>query len=133
MSDDFLAPPAFKPAEAFNQLKRSLRDLRPLVERGNGFELQGMRVIELAHDETTITAKLAQRVTDDSLTDREREVLTLVAEGRSNREIGSEIHIEESTVKTHLKSIFAKLHAESRTEAVMVATRRGLLRQSGSF
>ena len=61
MSDDFLAPPAFKPAEAFNQLKRSLRDLRPLVERGNGFELQGMRVIELAHDETTITAKLAQR------------------------------------------------------------------------
>ena len=64
---------------------------------------------------------------------REREVLTLVAEGRSNREIGSEIHIEESTVKTHLKSIFAKLHAESRTEAVTVATRRGLLRQSSSL
>jgi DNA-binding NarL/FixJ family response regulator len=80
-----------------------------------------------------ITAKLAQRVTDESLTDREREVLTLVAEGRSNREIGSEIHIEESTVKTHLKSIFAKLHAESRTEAVTVATRRGLLRHSGSL
>ena len=52
-------------------------------------------------------------------------MLALVAEGRSNREIGSEIHIEESTVKTHLKSIFAKLHAESRTEAVTVATRRG--------
>ena len=80
-----------------------------------------------------ITAKLAQRVTDESLTYREREVLTLVAEGRSNREIGSEIHIEESTVKTHLKSIFAKLHAESRTEAVTVATRRGLLRHSGSL
>jgi two-component system NarL family response regulator len=80
-----------------------------------------------------LTAKLAQRVTDESLTDREREVLTLVAEGRSNREIGSEIHIEESTVKTHLKSIFGKLHAESRTEAVTVATRRGLLRHSGSL
>jgi two-component system NarL family response regulator len=76
-----------------------------------------------------LTAKLANRVTDESLTDREREVLTLVAEGRSNREIGSDIHIEESTVKTHLKSIFTKLHAESRTEAVTVATRRGLLRQ----
>ena len=59
----------------------------------------------------------------------DEEVLTLVAEGRSNRDIGSEIHIEESTVKTHLKSIFAKLRAESRTEAVTVATRRGLLRQ----
>jgi len=58
-----------------------------------------------------LTAKLAQRVTDESLTDREREVPGLVAEGRSNREIGSQIHIEESTVKTHLKSIFAKLHA----------------------
>jgi len=52
-------------------------------------------------------------------------VLTLVAEGRSNREIGSEIHIEESTVKTHLKSIFAKLHKRGRTEGVTVATRRG--------
>lgn len=50
-----------------------------------------------------------------------------------DREIGSEIHIEESTVKTHLKSIFNKLHAESRTEAVTVATRRGLLRHSGSL
>ena len=80
-----------------------------------------------------LTAKLAHRMTDESLTDREREVLTLVAEGRSNREIGSEIHIEESTVKTHLKTIFTKLHAESRTEAVSLATRRGLLRQQGSF
>jgi two-component system, NarL family, response regulator len=76
---------------------------------------------------------LLRRVTDESLTEREREVLALVAEGRSNREIGSEIHIEESTVKTHLKSIFAKLHAESRTEAVTVATRRGLLRHSESL
>jgi DNA-binding NarL/FixJ family response regulator len=47
------------------------------------------------------------------------------------REICSEIHIEESTVKTHLKSIFAKLHAETRTEAVTVANRRDLLRHSG--
>ena len=60
MSDDFFAPPAFKPAEALMQLKRSLRDLRPLAERGEGFELQGMRVIELAHDDTKITVKLAK-------------------------------------------------------------------------
>ena len=68
-----------------------------------------------------LTAKLAQRVTDDSLTDREREVLTLVAEGRSNREIGSEIHIEESTVKTHLKSIFAKTGASRQADLVKLA------------
>jgi hypothetical protein len=60
MSNDFFAPPAFKPPEAILQLKRSLRDLRPLVERGAGFDLQGMRVIELEHDDTTITVRLAQ-------------------------------------------------------------------------
>ena len=76
-----------------------------------------------------LTAKLAHRVTDDSLTERERAVLGLLADGKSNREIGLEIHIEESTVKSHLKSIFAKLHAVSRTEAVTVAMRRGLLRR----
>lgn len=74
-----------------------------------------------------VTAKLAQRVADDALTHRERAVLTLLAEGKSNRDIGSEIHIEESTVKSHLKSIFTKLQVVSRTEAVMVAMRRGLL------
>jgi two-component system NarL family response regulator len=77
-----------------------------------------------------VTAKLAQRVTDETLTDRERAVLTLLSAGKSNRDIGSEIHIEESTVKSHLKSIFTKLHVVSRTEAVSVAMRRGLLRDS---
>jgi DNA-binding NarL/FixJ family response regulator len=74
-----------------------------------------------------VSAKLAQRVTDEALTDRERDVLTLLANGKSNRDIGSEIHIEESTVKSHLKNIFMKLHVLSRTEAVSVAMRRGLL------
>ena len=55
------APPAFKPADALVQLKRSLRELRPLAERGNGFELQGKRVIELAHDDTTLTVRFARR------------------------------------------------------------------------
>lgn len=76
-----------------------------------------------------LSAKLAQRVTDESLTDRESAVLALLADGKSNREIGSRIHVEESTVKTHLKSIFTKLHVMSRTEAVSVAIRRGLLRR----
>lgn len=61
MSEDFFAPPPFKPAEAMVQLKRSLRELRPLAERGNGFDLQGSRVIELESDETTITVRFAKR------------------------------------------------------------------------
>jgi len=61
MTDDFFAPPAFKPDEALQTLKRSLRDLRPLAERGNGFELGGKRVIELQAETATLLVKLAKR------------------------------------------------------------------------
>ncbi|NRF66562.1 hypothetical protein HLB44_06170 [Aquincola sp. S2] len=61
MSDDFFALPPFKPAEALGLLKRSLRDLRTLSERGDGYELKGSRVIELEADDKTITARLARR------------------------------------------------------------------------
>jgi two-component system NarL family response regulator len=77
---------------------------------------------------SSVTAKLAHRMADESLSQREREVLTLLADGKTNREIGAAIHVEESTVKTHLRSIFTKLHAVSRTDAVTAAMRRGLLR-----
>ena len=60
MSDDFFALPAFKPADSLIQLKRSLRDLRPLAERGDGFELQGQRVIELAVEADTLVVKFAK-------------------------------------------------------------------------
>lgn len=60
MSDDFFAPPAFRPADSLIQLKRSLRDLRPLAERGDGFELQGQRVIELAVEAETLVVKFAK-------------------------------------------------------------------------
>jgi hypothetical protein len=61
MADDFFAPPAFKPAEAVVQLKRQLRDLRPLAERGNAFQLQGQDVVDLQADDTLIRARLAKR------------------------------------------------------------------------
>jgi hypothetical protein len=61
-TEDFgFAPPPFKPADALLHLKRSLRDLRTLAERGDGFELKGARVIELAAGETAIEARLARR------------------------------------------------------------------------
>lgn len=61
MSDDFFAPPPFKQGEALVQLKRSLRDLRPLAERGDGFDLAGQRVIELQPEEATLVARLAKQ------------------------------------------------------------------------
>ena len=61
MSDDFFAPPAFKPDQALLQLRRALRDLRQLSERGTEFMLKGQSVIELSIDDSTLTAKLARR------------------------------------------------------------------------
>jgi DNA-binding CsgD family transcriptional regulator len=64
---------------------------------------------------------------DEPLTGREEEVLALVAEGRSNREIGKQLFISAKTVSVHVSNILAKLGAAGRTEAVAVARRRGLL------
>lgn len=62
-----------------------------------------------------------------ALTPRERSVLTLVAEGHTNRRIGAELFISEKTVSVHLSRVMAKLGVSSRTEAVSVAYTRGLL------
>lgn len=81
--------------------------------------------------ETSITAslltKLANGISSETLTGRELDVLALLAQGKSNREIGANLFIGETTVKSHLRSIFTKLNVLSRTEAVTVANRRGLL------
>ena len=73
-------------------------------------------------------AKLAERVTQVQLTPRELGVLRLLANGESNKEIAVALAISERTVKTHLAHLFEKLGVTSRTEAVRVATRRGLVR-----
>ena len=78
---------------------------------------------------TPIVDRLATHVAAESLTDRELEVLGLVAAGIGNRDIAVQLFISEGTVKTHLKSILGKLDATSRTEAVAIAGRRGLLRR----
>lgn len=64
---------------------------------------------------------------DDLLTPREMEVLRLVANGLPNKTIAHQLDISEHTVKFHVGSILTKLDAASRTEAVTIATRRGLL------
>jgi DNA-binding NarL/FixJ family response regulator len=74
-----------------------------------------------------LTAKLAAGMSNESLTGRELDVLTLLARGKSNKEIGVNLYISETTVKSHLRSIFAKLNVLSRTEAIAAASRRGLV------
>lgn len=75
-----------------------------------------------------VASKLAQRVTRDRLTDRELSVLKLVVNGRANKEIAHELFISEGTVKVHLTHVFGKLGVASRTEAIALALRRGLIR-----
>ena len=75
-----------------------------------------------------LAAKLAESISSEPLTGRELDVLSLLAKGRSNKEIGSHLFITETTVKSHLRSIFGKLNVLSRTEAITTASRRGLVR-----
>lgn len=63
----------------------------------------------------------------ESLTERELDVLRLVALGQSNRQIGKALHISEATVRTHVSNILAKLHLNSRTQAALYALRGGLV------
>ncbi len=63
----------------------------------------------------------------EGLTEREREVLHLVAEGRSNREIAGILHVSENTVERHVSSILGKLGLGSRTEAAIWVVKNGLV------
>jgi len=62
----------------------------------------------------------------DELTPRELEVLQLIAQGKSNREIANELVISEKTVKTHVSNILSKLHLNDRTQAAIYAIKHGL-------
>ncbi len=63
----------------------------------------------------------------EKLTDREEEILKLLAAGLSNREIAQKLSLSEGTVKNHISAILAKLHANDRTQAVLTALKRGLV------
>ncbi|WP_123670479.1 response regulator [Actinocorallia herbida] len=87
-----------------------------------------------ARGETALSPKVAGKLMNRvrrpsvSLTPREIEILTLLAEGRTNRDLARHLYISEATVKTHLLHIYAKLGVDSRTAAVTTAADRRLIR-----
>jgi DNA-binding NarL/FixJ family response regulator len=83
---------------------------------------QGKRYLSPA-----VAATLSGRVSGDDLTDRERNVLQLLAQGCSNREISGRLKIAENTVRIHVSRILDKLQAVDRTQAVLAAIHRGLV------
>ena len=75
----------------------------------------------------SLAQKLAEHIVDDPISPREVEVLSLMAAGRRNKEIASELSIAEDTVKMHVRNILSKLQVNDRTEAVTIALRRGII------
>ena len=117
-------------------------DILPAIEAGaSGYLLKDSSREELytairatARGETVLAPAVAARLVgrmrapaEEQLSSRELEVLQLVAEGDSNSEIASRLHISQATVKSHLIHIFGKLGVSDRTAAVTVALRRGIL------
>ena len=92
-----------------------------------------------ARGEVYLDAAVARRLAQEiraprsglrALTAREREILRLVAEGRSNKEIAAELVISERTARTHVSNVLGKLNLTSRTQAALVAVREGLVEPS---
>ncbi|MBE9001686.1 response regulator transcription factor [Nostoc sp. LEGE 12447] len=76
----------------------------------------------------TIAAKLAERMGSEELSDRELEVLRLIAKGKNNQQISNVLNIAESTVRFHTNNIFGKLNVSDRTQALVTALNRGIVR-----
>jgi DNA-binding NarL/FixJ family response regulator len=74
-----------------------------------------------------VAARLAENMGEESLTDRELQVLQLIRDGNRNKQIADRLSIAETTVNFHIKNLVAKLGANDRAHAVTIAIRRGLL------
>ncbi|HVN21408.1 MAG TPA: response regulator transcription factor [Dongiaceae bacterium] len=74
-----------------------------------------------------IAAQIAEHISDESLTEREVEVLQEISGGNRNRDIAEKLFITEETVKVHIKHIMEKLGASDRTQAVAIGVRRGII------
>jgi DNA-binding NarL/FixJ family response regulator len=82
------------------------------------------------HIPLPVAARLAEHLGDEDLTGRELEVLVLIRDGYRNKEIAERLAIAETTVNFHIKNLVEKLGAKDRTNAVIIAARRGLIQIS---
>jgi len=112
--------------------------LRALKAGANGYLLKScirrelIDAIRAVHaGRRPISAEIAQEIAahalDERLTDREVAILKLVAEGHPNKQVAWRLQVSTDTVKAHLKNIFAKLDVSDRTQAVIIAARRGYI------
>ena len=79
-----------------------------------------------------VAAELADHATDDALTEREIDVLKLIAAGNANKQIADELSISEATVKKRISNILSKLGANDRSHAVTIGLKRGIIELGGS-
>nr|WP_223205673.1 response regulator transcription factor [Gordonia jinghuaiqii] len=96
-----------------------VRAIQAVSGGGSAFDPRSAAVV--------LRAVSGENETPASLSEREREVLRLLADGMSNRRIGETLFISESTVKFHIRNIIRKLGVSKRTDAVYVASKRGLI------
>jgi DNA-binding NarL/FixJ family response regulator len=92
-----------------------------------------VQAIEMIHDNRrciphSIKERLSEMIGREELSQRELEVLELVAMGQSNKEIAKRLNISDKTARNHVASCLVKLGADDRTEAATTAIRRGLIR-----
>ena len=74
-----------------------------------------------------VAAEIGLHALDEPLSEREIEVLKAVSAGRANKQVAATLSLSEETVKTHMRNILAKLNAQDRTHAVMIALQRGII------
>jgi DNA-binding NarL/FixJ family response regulator len=113
--------------EAVRGVMRGESQLDPGIARKVLGEFQRLATQPL----TAPPKELPEDLILEPLTPREEEVLHLLTEGLSNREIGAQLHLTEGTVKNYVSGIIAKLQANDRTHAVVTALRHGLVDLSG--
>jgi DNA-binding NarL/FixJ family response regulator len=93
---------------------------------GSGNVLSPRVIQNLFEDQETSNSPNGSRRNEYSLTQREHDILALLAEGKSNREIAQRLYLSEKTVKAHLAAIFRKLGVTNRTQAAMMAVQMGV-------
>lgn len=86
-----------------------------------------MRRVSWGGNNPNLTLPFETDIELQTLTTREKEILTLVAKGFSNKDISDKLFVSELTVKTHLKNIFKKLNVSSRTQAILIGINKGLI------